>query len=99
MNLLHTLRPAMALTPDITVRQVAMLAYLAAHPEETARLVKNIAAGLDVAKPVISRSANFLGACGLTKRVGLVEDRRLVRIDLTPKGQKLVLAMEKGAAA
>jgi len=72
----------------LSVRQIGVL--LACGNDDEARLIKNIARHLKQAKPVITRAADLLVSDGYVRRTRLTTDRRLVRLDLTAAGRRLV---------
>ena len=79
----------LASQPDanMTCRQVAILALVAEHPNESN---KAIAAALNLPKPVVTRSADKLIELGLLRRRTSVMDRRKVEMTVTPAGARLV---------
>ena len=70
--------------PDLTLRQLAILThiYLVTPPHT----VRGLAAALGVAKPVITRALDRMGAMGLVDRARDEADRRSVVIRRTVKG-------------
>lgn len=72
---------------DMTCRQVAILALVAEHPNESN---KAIAASLDLPKPVVTRTADKLIELGLLKRRASIMDRRKVEMTVTPAGTRLL---------
>ena len=73
----------------LTTRQLGVLLACQSAVED-ARLVRSIAGLLCQAKPIVTRAADALESLGYVKRVRLATDRRLVRLDLTAKGRKVV---------
>ena len=75
-------------TPDLTVRQMAMLLtiYLDAPPHT----VRGLAAKLEVTKPVITRALDTMGALKLVSRHRDSADRRNVLIKRTVEGALFV---------
>jgi DNA-binding MarR family transcriptional regulator len=70
--------------PDLSVRQICILLtiYLEAPPHT----VRDLAAKLDVSKPVITRALDSMGKLGLVTRRRDEEDKRNVLIQRTVKG-------------
>jgi DNA-binding MarR family transcriptional regulator len=73
--------------PNMTCRQAAILALVAAHPGHSNNA---IARTLCVSAPVVSRAADKLAVLGLLTRVIDDEDRRKVRLTITAAGQRLL---------
>ncbi|MFQ5346224.1 MAG: MarR family transcriptional regulator [Rhodothalassiaceae bacterium] len=70
--------------PDLSTRQMAIL--LAVYTTPPPHTVRGLAAALGVAKPVISRALDTLGAHGLLKRKRDARDRRNVLVQRTVRG-------------
>jgi DNA-binding MarR family transcriptional regulator len=70
--------------PDLSVRQFSILLtiYLEAPPHT----VRDLAAKLNVSKPVITRALDTMGKLGLVSRRRDEEDRRNVLVQRTVKG-------------
>ena len=70
--------------PDLSVRQICILLtiYLEAPPHT----VRDLAAKLNVSKPVITRALDSMGKLGLVTRRRDDEDKRNVLIQRTVKG-------------
>ena len=71
-------------TPDLSTRQMAIL--LAVYLTPPPHTVRGLAAELGVAKPVISRALDTLGALGFLKRKRDARDRRNVLVQRTVRG-------------
>ncbi len=77
---------------DLTVRQIAMLAYLCDNPPELRGhffTVRAIAAAMNVAKPVITRATNTFIKHGLANRITDMRDKRSILIEPTDAGREL----------
>lgn len=72
---------------DLTQRQIAMLATLFMTPGP--HTVRDLAATLQVSKPVITRATNTLTAYGLVEREANPHDKRSVFITITPRGRAM----------
>ncbi|RMD89598.1 MAG: MarR family transcriptional regulator [Alphaproteobacteria bacterium] len=70
--------------PDLSTRQMAIL--LAVYTTPPPHTVRGLAAELGVAKPVISRALDTLGALGLLRRKRDERDRRNVLVQRTVRG-------------
>ncbi|MDX3883582.1 MAG: MarR family transcriptional regulator [Sphingomonas sp.] len=70
----------------LTLRQIAMIGIVCDRPGP--HTVGSIAAALDVAKPVITRSVRRLTALGLIRWHRSTADRRLILIDPTDLGRQ-----------
>jgi DNA-binding MarR family transcriptional regulator len=70
--------------PDLSVRQICILLtiYLEAPPHT----VRDLAAKLNVSKPVITRALDSMGKLGLVSRRRDEEDKRNVLVQRTVKG-------------
>lgn len=73
----------------MTCRQIDVLLMIAAYPGHS---VKQIAAALELSKPVIVRACDKLVELGLITRSTLRADRRQVELSVTKAGK---LALEK----
>lgn len=86
LNLWHDVALAMVKDdePDLSVRQMCILLtiYLEAPPHT----VRDLAAKLDVTKPVITRALDSMGKLELVSRRRDEKDRRNVLIQRTVKG-------------
>lgn len=82
--------------PDMTQRQVAVLLAVASGAEKfrdshgVGFTVRGLASALNVSKPAITRAADRLSEEGLVRRRQVPEDRRLVTIEPTAKGTRLI---------
>ena len=74
--------------PDLTMRQAAIL--LSVYIDPPPHTVRGLAARLGVAKPVISRALDALGAQGLVTRRRDERDRRNVLVTRTVEGSLYV---------
>lgn len=74
----------------MTVREVRTLLHAPDAGPAAVVSVKQIAAGLDASKPLVSRAVAFLVKHGFVTRRPSRTDRRLVVIARTAKGTKLV---------
>ena len=74
---------------NMTCRQIAVLLMISAHPGHS---VKQLAAALDLSKPVIVRACDKLLELGLITRSTLRADRRQVELNVTKAG---VRALQK----
>jgi len=70
--------------PDLSVRQISILLtiYLEAPPHT----IRDLAAKLEVSKPVITRALDFMGKLELVSRRRDDQDRRNVLVQRTVKG-------------
>jgi DNA-binding MarR family transcriptional regulator len=80
--------------PNMTCRQAAILALVAAHPGRSNNI---IARTLCVSAPVITRAVDKLVALGLMTRITDDEDRRKVCLTVTAAGRRLLREMTPGA--
>jgi DNA-binding MarR family transcriptional regulator len=80
--------------PNMTCRQAAILALVAAHPGHSNNI---IARTLCVSPPVVSRAVDKLVALGLMTRITDDEDRRKVCLTVTAAGRRLLREMTPGA--
>lgn len=78
---------------DMTCRQVAILALVAEHPNESN---KAIAAALNLPKPVVTRAVDKLVELKLMKRRTSMLDRRKVEMVTTAAGDRLLRNMAGG---
>jgi DNA-binding MarR family transcriptional regulator len=76
--------------PNMTCRQAAILALVAAHPGHSNNA---IARTLCVSAPVVSRAVDKLAVLGLLTRVIDDEDRRKVRLTVAAAGRRLLSQM------
>lgn len=93
----HTIRHLCRHGIDLTVRQIHMVNLLheaAEQPDH--RLTKNLAADMNVQKPVVTRCADRLEADGYLTRATPATDRRLCRMTLTAAGTRLALQLRDG---
>lgn len=74
--------------PDISMRQMAIL--LTIYLEPPPHTVRDLAARLNVSKPVITRALDSMGKASLVKRRRDHADRRNVLIQRTVEGALLV---------
>jgi DNA-binding MarR family transcriptional regulator len=70
---------------NMTCRQIAVLLMVAAHPGNS---VKQLAAALDLAKPVVTRANDKLVELGLITRTMNMTDRREVELNITKAGRQ-----------
>ena len=79
---------------NMTCRQMAILALVAAHPN-----LSNapIAGALKISRPVVTRAADRLTELGLLLRMQDDEDRRKVCLTVTTAGRRLLREMHPGA--
>lgn len=70
--------------PDLTQRQMAIL--LTVYTTDPPHTVRELAATLGVAKPVVTRALDSLGRYGYLKRKRDAADRRNVLVQRTVKG-------------
>jgi DNA-binding MarR family transcriptional regulator len=79
---------------NMTCRQMAILALVAAHPG-----LSNgpIAGAMKISRPVVTRAADRLTELGLLLRVQDDEDRRKVCLTVTAAGRRLLREMNPGA--
>lgn len=73
--------------PNMTCRQMAILAMMAAHPGVS---VRHIAKALNVPKPVVTRASDKLLEIGLIYRSTSPLDRRQVELSASKSGFKLL---------
>jgi len=78
-----------AIDANMTCRQIAVLMMIHAHPGNS---VKQLAAALDLAKPVVTRANDKLVELGLITRTTSKADRRQVELSITKLGR---LALQK----
>jgi DNA-binding MarR family transcriptional regulator len=71
-------------TPDLTMRQMAILLHIYLKPPP--HTVRGLAATLGVTKPVITRALDTMGEIGIVDRVRDERDRRNVIIKRTLAG-------------
>lgn len=83
-----TLTQVRSNAPDLTMRQMVVL--LTIYLEQPPHTVRGLAAKLNVAKPVISRALDALGALKFTTRHRDSRDRRNVLIGRTLEGSLYV---------
>ena len=84
-------------SPDLTVRQLAILMTLVDLPPEKTS-VKHLAEPLKVPKPVVTRALDRMADLGLVQRFGYPPgDRRQITVGVTDKGRDLLRAMGKAA--
>ena len=83
------LRDMATIDANMTCRQIAVLLMIAAYPGHS---VKQIAAALELSKPVIVRACDKLLELGLITRGTLRADRRQVELNVTKAG---VRALQK----
>jgi DNA-binding MarR family transcriptional regulator len=76
------------LSANITVRQIAVLARAVERPGETT--VASLSASLEVSKPVVTRALDRLRDLNLAHRRISTADRRVVLVDPTPFGVRLI---------
>lgn len=85
--------------PDLSLRQMAVFlvtntgAEEFRDPQNGSYTVRTLSKKLGISKPAITRAADRLESDGLIKRSSIPEDRRLVRIDSTIKGQETLRVM------
>jgi DNA-binding MarR family transcriptional regulator len=77
--------------PDLSMRQVAIL--LTIYLEPPPHTVRDLAARLNVSKPVITRALDSMGKANLVKRRRDDADRRNVLIQRTVEGALLIERM------
>lgn len=73
--------------PEYTLRELAILHVVAS---ETYSTVKDIAAHLELNRPCVTRSLDALERNGFVRRCENRDDRRSIRVRLTPKGKTFV---------
>lgn len=80
----------LASQPDanMTCRQIAILALVAKHPNESNKI---LARTLGLSAPVVTRTADKLVELGLMKRHISIMDRRKVALVVTSAGAQLLL--------
>ncbi|MEF2070761.1 MarR family transcriptional regulator [Consotaella aegiceratis] len=90
LRLLHqsSLRQARAASPDLTLRQTAIL--LTIYLELPPHTVRGLAAKLSVTKPVITRALDTMSRMELVERRRDPDDRRNVLVRRTVKGSLYV---------
>ena len=71
----------------ITIPQLGVLEYLSTRRE---RPMNELARHLGVTRPAVTGMVDRLIAQGLVNRQGDLSDRRVVRINLTPKGKRVL---------
>jgi len=74
-------------TFDLTIQQIETLLYLYTNPQPT---MAEIAKQLQISKPTATIHLDRLVELGLVIRINQPHDRRLVIINLTSKGKKLL---------
>ena len=74
--------------PDLSFRQISIL--LEVYLQPAPHTVRDLAAKLNVTKPVITRALDRMGRLGLVSRVRDPEDRRSVLVKRTVKGALFV---------
>lgn len=72
---------------NMTCRQIAILALVAEHPNESNKI---LARTLGLSAPVVTRTADKLVELGLMKRHTSIMDRRKVALVVTPAGTRLL---------
>ena len=70
--------------PDLSVRQISIL--LTIYMEAPPHTIRELAAKLEVSKPVITRALNSMGKLELVSRRRDEQDRRNVLVQRTVKG-------------
>jgi len=80
----------------VTPSQLALLGSLERHGPLT---LGEVAAAERVQPPSITRSARALEDAGLIARSIVAEDRRAARVELTPKGRRLIQAIRNERTA
>jgi DNA-binding MarR family transcriptional regulator len=93
VSLHETVRPFLAaghLHPDMTCRQVAILAWIAERP---GRSTADVAEALRLTKPVISRATQTLEARGWVFSITDRDDRRKVNLTVLPAGHKALASI------
>lgn len=83
-----TLAEVQAASPDLTMRQISIL--LTVYLDPPPHTVRGLAARLGVAKPVITRALDTMGALGLLSRQRDERDRRNVLVRRTVEGALFV---------
>lgn len=84
----------------ITVNQARIFSYLFHCRDQNLPVhVKSIARDLNVSPAAASQAVDRLVACGLLERTPDPNDRRAVRLSLSPKGEALVLHHEQRSTA
>ena len=83
-----TLAEVRAASPDLTMRQMAVL--LTVYLDPPPHTVRGLAAKLDVTKPVITRALDTMGALKLVSRHRDEKDRRNVLVKRTVEGALFV---------
>lgn len=82
--------PAM---PDLTLRQIAVINYVGRRAK--APHVREIAKGLALSKPVVTRATKRLAELGLVDRTRPVDDLRCCIIQCTPAGRDMLEDMTR----
>lgn len=80
---------------ELTTRQLSILCEIYSSPQQT---VKGLAERFALGKPTVTRSVDRLELEQLAFRVVDPQDRRMVRISLTSKGQTLMDGVQKALA-
>ena len=83
-----TLAEVRAASPDLTMRQMAIL--LTVYLDPPPHTVRGLAARLGVTKPVITRALDTMGALGLLTRHRDARDKRNVLVRRTVEGALFV---------
>jgi DNA-binding MarR family transcriptional regulator len=81
---------------DLTIRQVAILGYVSAHPHTNPSV---IAGAFDMSRPVVSKAIDKLVKRGIMIRIASSHDRRRVIVALTPEGFSIRELMQQLCAA
>ncbi len=81
-----TLAGVLAVAPDLTTRQTALLMYV--YLEEGPHTVRSLAGQLGVTKAVITRALNTLGSYGFIVRGPDLRDKRSVLVKRTGIGSR-----------
>ena len=74
---------------DVTVEQFHVMRYVRRGPGSMSEL----AAAKNISRPAISQAADALVRKGYVKRIGRVQDRRFVELELTRAGDQLLDAV------
>lgn len=78
---------------ELTLRQVGVLGFLAQAPKPVS--VREIASGLDISKPAVTRNIQKLCLLSLALSAPSKTDRRLIEIKITADGKAFLKAMDK----
>ncbi|MCA3255498.1 MAG: MarR family transcriptional regulator [Alphaproteobacteria bacterium] len=77
-----------ALPVDLNGRHLAILAMLVTRPDPPR--LHEVAQGLGVARSIVTRAVDCFEKHGFAERLGEPDDKRQVRIRITPEGRRFV---------